>query len=696
MQQRDKHYPDEIRLLLKKYNADPQSVTRKEAKVLQDFASKEKISLNELLGQLPAPRPSPVANDQSQVIASPALKQKYLFQGKLYDFVLQFGNIDFGYNISENPYTKAGELIRRYELSQSLDDTVIRTKIANYIQEAVKKKAGEHHLDRLFPDEERVRATEEEKKEYESVVRNSNIMIQKKVMEEEARRKKARANVTNLIKLNQMRLRKKGEVQLKMVNGVLTRKRVPTGGIPDERLSAILLDAERKERLEARQQSLRSSPKSSPMKKEVSKKRKGMVSLKDLQDEEKRTSHQFQLPSEGYFTVQDSEGIKHVPIPTEWDAKLVTAYSCNLFGCNVPLLLDFLRDTVKMDEAALTYINQNILQWHLKLLTNIALQANQEIPLSDGSVPTDLRNLDKPDNEATWVNENPVADEIGKIVSESGNRTNLSQAQKGVSALEVKDDNGLPPDANNELTIDDNIPDAKEQKLDIDDAQPEIDGIKPEGSENDKGIGIIPLTSGTKSENINTAPSANIQQTPKIDGVIDKIMALDFGTDWTWVRPTSVTMSPKTPAKSGRIRSINDISNPSSPATSGPSSASKRAKKVIAFSGTGHSLVSKAKEHKESVKEPEAPPGEFSFDSAGAFVTIRFRLPSAKTITQKFNTHHTIQDIRNFLDTRHPCGTRIYSLKVQGRPPVVLPTQDVRTVKEAKLDRVCILQMKNV
>merc|ERR1719357_95568 len=153
-------------------------------------------------------------------------------------------------------------------------------------------------------------------------------------------------------------------------------------------------------------------------------------------------------------------------------------------------------------------------------------------------------------------------------------------------------------------------------------------------------------------------------------------------------------MSPKTLAKSGRIRSINDISNQSSPATSGPPSSSKRAKKVIAFSGTGHSLVSK--ENKESVEEPEAPPGEFSFDSAGKFVTIRFRLPSAKMITQKFNTHHTIQDIRNFLDTRHPCGTRIYSLKVQGRPPVLLPTRDVRTVTEAKLDRVIILQSKNV
>jgi len=692
MQQRDKHYPDEIRLLLKKFNADPQSVTRKEAKVLQDFALKEKISLNELLGQLPTLRASPVANDLSQAIPSPLLQQKYLFQGKLYDFVLQFGNIEFGYNISENPYRKAGELIRRYELSQSLDDTVIRTQIANYIQEAVRKKAGEHHLDRLFPDEERVRATEEEKKEYESVVRNSNIMIQKKVMEEEARRKKARANVTNLIKLNQMRLKKKGEVQLKMVNGVLTRKRVPTGGIPDEQLAAILLDAERKERLEARQQSL----KLSPMKKEVSKKRKGMVSFKDLQDEEKRTP--LQLPSEGYFRVQDSEGIKDVPIPTEWDAKLVTAYSCNLFGCNVPLLLDFLRETVKMDEAALTYINQNILRWHLKLLTGIALQANQEIPLSDGSVPTDLRKLDKPDNEATSVNESTVTDEIDRAVAESGNRSNLFQAQKGVSDLEVKDDNGLLPDTNNELNIDDDSPDAQEKKLDIDDAQPEMEGdkmlnvvtSKPEGSKNDEGIDVIPLAFGRES----TASSIDIQQTPKIEGVIDKIMALDFGTDWTWSRPTSVTMSPKTPAKSGRIRSINDISNPSSAATSGPSSASKRAKKVIAFSGTGHSLVSK--EHKESMKEPEAPPGEFSFDSAGAFVTIRFRLPSAKTITQKFNTHHTIQDIRNFLDTRHPCGTRIYSLKVQGRPPVVLPAHDVRTVKEAKLDRVCILQSKNV
>lgn len=103
-----------------------------------------------------------------------------------------------------------------------------------------------------------------------------------------------------------------------------------------------------------------------------------------------------------------------------------------------------------------------------------------------------------------------------------------------------------------------------------------------------------------------------------------------------------------------------------------------------------------SKETKESVDEPEAPPGEFSFDSAGEFVTIRFRLASAKVITQRFNTHHTIQDIRNFLDTRHPCGTRLYSLKVQGRPPVLLPAVDVRTVKEAKLDRVLISQSKNV
>jgi len=273
---RDKHYPDEIRLLLKKFNTDPQSMTTKESQVLVNFSIKEEISLEELLGT--ALQETPVVSEPTGDSSAPLQRRKSLFEGKFYDFVCKVFDIEFGYNITDNPYEKAGELIREHGLNQSLDDTLLRTQIANAIQETVRKKAGEHHLDRMFPDEERIRATEEEKKEYQSAVRNANLMIQKRVMEDEARRKKARANVTNLIKLNQMRLRKTGEVRTKMVNGVLTRTRVPKG-IPDEQLSAILLAPERKERLEARQERLKTqtskSNSQSPSVRKGRKKRKG-------------------------------------------------------------------------------------------------------------------------------------------------------------------------------------------------------------------------------------------------------------------------------------------------------------------------------------------------------------------------------------------------------------------------------------
>lgn len=593
MQQRDKHYPDEIRLLLKKYNDDPQSMTTKESKVLQDFALKEKIPLNDLLGQLPVTRPvtRPVLNELSEPVASLVPPPKYIFQGKLYDFVLQWGDIEFGYNITDNPYAKAGELIRQYELSKSLDDTVLRTQIANIIQETVRKKAGEGHLEKLFPDEERVRATEEEKKEYESVVRNANIMIQKKVMEEEARRKKAKANVTNLIKQNQMRLRreKTGEVQMKMVDGVLTRTRVPKG-IPDEQLSAILLDAERKERLNARQQSLKlQQPKAdnqlSAMKRERSKKRRGMVSLKDF-EEEKSTFQQ--LPREGYFRVMDSEGIKDVPIPKVWNANVVTAFSSNLFSCNVPLLLNFLRENVKMDEAALTYIDQNIAKWHLKLLTMMAQvnqqAANQEAPLSVVPELPDSHNPDKPDNQAVTVDDTPVADDAFKSVAlppawggtkefckphdqwrrpnlqpsnidnkealvENENGSDLFQAQTGVSALGVKDDDGLLPVSDNELTIDDHGPVGQEQKLDIDGVKPEIevdkivdgDSLKPDDHKIDDDSDVRPGALDRESEEIITAARLDIRSKE----FIEKIMVMNFETDWTWVRPATVTSTPK-------------------------------------------------------------------------------------------------------------------------------------------------------
>lgn len=712
MWQRDKHYPDEVRLLLKKYNTDPQSMTTKETKVLQDFSQKENIPLNELLGQLPVSLPA--ANEPSDAKAASPLPIKHLFKGKLYDYVFQFGDIEFGYNTTDNPYKKARELIRDYELSRSLDNTVLETQIASYIQETVKKKAGEQHLDRLLPDEERIRATEEEKKQYESVVRNSNIMIQKKVKEDEARRKKARANLTNLIKLNQQRIRKEGgEVQIKMVNGVLTRKRVPIG-IPDRQLSAILLDAERKERLEASQERLKSQQPNAKnqipgMRKERSKaKRRGMVGLKDLQNEDKAAGifNPMLPPKEGYFRIQDAEGIKEIPIPKEWDAKLVTLYSLTFFNCNVTNLMTFLRETVKMDEEALTFIDRNIAMWHLRLLGVMSqigtLNTNDE-PLADDSLlqPLELSNQEDANKPEIPLENNAVDSDVftssqldsDKAVVGKEVTNDLSEAKKGVASLEVKDDNSALTVPNSELSIDDQGPDqgpdnlAEEEKLDI-------DGVTPEKQDDEKvgrGHGSI--------ENSNAAPSLDEKQKPTYEVLVEKIMNVDFETDWTWVRSVpTITSKPVT----RRIRTINDLSKPSCGTCTGSTgvkslnSAPKRANSVVAFSGTGHSLVSKeSKENKEAVEEPDAPPGDFSFDEAGEFVTIRFRLATGKQITQKFNTHHIIQDVRNFLDTRHPCGTRLYSLKIQGRPPVLLPANDVRTVKDAKLNRVCILQSRS-
>ncbi|XP_057764969.1 plant UBX domain-containing protein 4 [Salvia miltiorrhiza] len=64
--------------------------------------------------------------------------------------------------------------------------------------------------------------------------------------------------------------------------------------------------------------------------------------------------------------------------------------------------------------------------------------------------------------------------------------------------------------------------------------------------------------------------------------------------------------------------------------------------------------------------------------------TIQLRLADGTRMVAHFNHHHTIADIRSFIDASRPGGTRSYQLQTVGFPPKVL-SDLTQTIEEAGL-----------
>ncbi|ESQ47700.1 hypothetical protein EUTSA_v10022118mg [Eutrema salsugineum] len=71
--------------------------------------------------------------------------------------------------------------------------------------------------------------------------------------------------------------------------------------------------------------------------------------------------------------------------------------------------------------------------------------------------------------------------------------------------------------------------------------------------------------------------------------------------------------------------------------------------------------------------------------------SIQIRLADGTRIVSRFNTHHTVRDVRGFIDASRPDGSRVYQLLSMGFPPKPLTDFDL-TIEEAGISNSVLIQ----
>ncbi|VVA98835.1 unnamed protein product [Arabis nemorensis] len=78
-------------------------------------------------------------------------------------------------------------------------------------------------------------------------------------------------------------------------------------------------------------------------------------------------------------------------------------------------------------------------------------------------------------------------------------------------------------------------------------------------------------------------------------------------------------------------------------------------------------------------------------DPAAPTTSIQLKLADGTTIVSKFNTHHTVRDIRGFIDESRPDGSKDYQLLIMGVPPKPLTYLD-QTIVDAAISNSVLIQ----
>ncbi|KAJ1428982.1 UBX domain [Sesbania bispinosa] len=120
-------------------------------------------------------------------------------------------------------------------------------------------------------------------------------------------------------------------------------------------------------------------------------------------------------------------------------------------------------------------------------------------------------------------------------------------------------------------------------------------------------------------------------------------------------------------------------------------------KSHASFQGVGRTLGSSS----STAPEPSVastPPNSAPPPSAGLVVdqslpstTIQLRLADGTRLISHFNYHHTIGDIRAFIDASRPGGRQNYQLQMMGFPPKVL-ADETQTIEQAGLANSVVMQ----
>ncbi|CAA7406988.1 unnamed protein product [Spirodela intermedia] len=86
-----------------------------------------------------------------------------------------------------------------------------------------------------------------------------------------------------------------------------------------------------------------------------------------------------------------------------------------------------------------------------------------------------------------------------------------------------------------------------------------------------------------------------------------------------------------------------------------------------------------------------SPPGGLSVDESLPSTSIQLRLADGTRMVARFNNHHTVGDIRAFIDASRPAAERGYRLQTMGFPPTQL-TDLAQTIEQAGLANSVVIQ----
>lgn len=117
----------------------------------------------------------------------------------------------------------------------------------------------------------------------------------------------------------------------------------------------------------------------------------------------------------------------------------------------------------------------------------------------------------------------------------------------------------------------------------------------------------------------------------------------------------------------------------------------------VAFQGVGRTLGgSNTDEENTSNTTANAPPisapsGGLVLDTTQPSTSIQLRLADGTRMIAHFNHHHTIADIRAFINASRPDGSRTYQLQTVGFPPKPL-TDPNQTIDQAGLANSVVIQ----
>ncbi|KAL0001624.1 hypothetical protein SO802_015405 [Lithocarpus litseifolius] len=124
-------------------------------------------------------------------------------------------------------------------------------------------------------------------------------------------------------------------------------------------------------------------------------------------------------------------------------------------------------------------------------------------------------------------------------------------------------------------------------------------------------------------------------------------------------------------------------------------------KSHVAFHGVGRTLGSSTSTTTPAVSEPTVsatplntaplPLTGLVVDESSPSTSIQLRLADGTRMVSRFNHHHTIREIRNFIDASRPGGVTTYQLLTMGFPPKQLTDLD-QTIEQAGIANSVVIQ----